>query len=103
MGGSLKRATFTHVSHDEKEATLKSLLAKKSYYFSQMEKTTSTEEKGLWKAIQRWYLFRPVMYHKENLLEYIKHPILTLGMVWMYIVLTLSAVKQTLKSFLKKH
>lgn len=88
-GGLLKRATFTWVDHDEKLVTLKNILDKKRYYFNQMNKTIEGEEGGLLKALRRWYFFRPVLYRPSNLLEYIKHPILALGMVYMYIRLTL--------------
>lgn len=97
MGGILERATFTGVAHDEKEVTLKNILAKKRYYFSVMGKTTESEENGTMKAIKRWYFFRGVLYRGENLREYIKHPILTLGMVYMYIALTFIWLVEILK------
>ena len=97
MGGALERAIFTGVAHDEKEVTLKNILAKKRYYFSVMGKTTESEENGTMKAIKRWYFFRGVLYRGENLIEYVKHPILTLGMVYMYIALTFIWIVEVLK------
>jgi len=97
MGGYLERAPFTGVAHDEKEVTLKNILAKKRYYFSVMDKTMKTEENGTMKAIKRWYFFRGVLYRGENLIEYIKHPILTLGMIYMYIALTFVWIEEVLK------
>jgi len=97
MGGYLERADFTGVNHDEKEVTLKNILEKKRYYFSVMNKTTESEEKGTMKAIKRWYFFRGVLYRWENIVEYIKHPILTLGMIYMYIALTFVWLYETLK------
>jgi len=97
MGGLLERAIFTGVAHDEKEVTLKNILEKKRYYFSVMDKTTKSEENGTMKALKRWYFFRGVLYRKENLIEYIKHPILTLGMIYMYIALTFIWISEILK------
>lgn len=100
-GGKIKRAVFTGVYHNEKKVTLKDILAKKRYYFSVMDRTISTEEKGFFKALQRWYFFRPVIYRKDNLKKYAAHPLLALGMFYMYFRLSLSAVHEILKSKLK--
>jgi glycosyltransferase involved in cell wall biosynthesis len=97
MGGYLERGTFTGVNHDEKEVTLKNILEKKRYYFSVMNKTTESEKNGTMKAIKRWYFFRGVLYRKENIIEYIKHPRLTFGMIYMYIALTFVWLCETLK------
>lgn len=97
MGGQIERAVFTGVDHDEKYVTLKNILDKKRYYFSVMDKTLSTEEGGFSKALKRWYFFRGVLYRPENLLEYIKHPILTLGMIHMYLALTFVWLQESFK------
>ncbi len=97
-GGIIKRATFTGVKHNEKRVTLKELLKKKKYYFSQIDKTLSTESQGFRKALSRWYFFRPVLYRGENLLRYIRHPFLAWGMFNMYLLLSLSAVAATFRS-----
>lgn len=94
MKGIIKRAVFTGVFHDEKYVTLKNLLKKKTYYFSVMNKTIESENKGFLKALSRWYFFRPVLYRTSNIIEYLKHPILTLGMLYMYFLLTLIGVKE---------
>lgn len=102
MGGMIKRAIFTGVYHDEKYVTLKNILQKKKYYFSVMHKTINSEEGGSKKALSRWYFFRPVLYRPSNLLRYLKHPLLTLGMIYMYFALTFIGVKEILKSKNKK-
>lgn len=99
-GGNLKRATFTKVYHDEKYVTLSNIIKKKNYYFGVMHKTINSEKNGFLKALQRWYFFRPVLYRKDNLKEYIKHPLLTIGLINMYIFLTLIGCINILKSFL---
>ncbi len=91
-GGLILRAVESYLMHDEKEATLKGLISKKYYYFSQMNKTFESEEKGFLKALQRWYFFRPVLYRGSNILKSIKHPIMTLGMLFMYICLSFTGV-----------
>lgn len=101
QGGLIKRAHFTGVWHDEKHVTLKTLLSKKKYYFSKMNKTIEAENNGLLKTIQRWYFFRPVLYKKENLINYLCHPVLTLGMVFMYVALTFIGVWEIALSKLK--
>lgn len=65
-----------------------------------MPKTLSSEEKGFMKALTRWYLFRPVMYQPNNLWLYIKHPLMTLGMLSMYFLLTLIGVSQIVNAYL---
>lgn len=101
-GGIIKRAVFTGVTHDEKKVTLRNLLAKKKYYFSVMNRTFSTEEKGSKKALQRWYFFRPVLYRRDNLKRYLRHPLLTLGMVFMYVCLTGIGVWEVLKTVFRR-
>lgn len=98
MGGLIKRGVFTGVLHDEKEVTLKNIIEKKKYYFSQMNTTLESEHNGNRKAFSRWYFFRPVLYRRQNLLQYFKHPILTSGMVYMYLSLTFVGVVEILKS-----
>lgn len=97
MGGIVKRATFTGVYHDEKYVTLENLLKKKTYYFSVMNKTIESEKGGFFKALSRWYFFRPVLYRPANIIEYIKHPLLTAGMLYMYLRLSIIGVKEILK------
>ncbi|WXR60781.1 glycosyltransferase family 2 protein [Peptostreptococcaceae bacterium AGR-M142] len=92
LNGIIKRACFTGLYHDEKKVTLKNILEKKAYYFRKMKTTLKTEESGSSKAFSRWYFFRPVLYRGSNLKEYIKHPLLTLGVINMYILLTFVGV-----------
>lgn len=94
QGGIIRRATFTAVKHNEKEVTLQNLLEKKRYYFQVMPQTLETEEGGFRKALARWYFFRPVLYHPSNLKKYRRHPVLTLGVAYMYLRLTMIGVSQ---------
>ncbi|MDY8095911.1 glycosyltransferase family 2 protein [Paenibacillus polymyxa] len=96
-GGVIRRAVFTRVYHDEKQVYLHDVLRKKAYYFSVMDRTMSSEEGGLRKALERWYFFRPVLYTWGNLKNYIRHPLLTMGMLWMYVCLTVIGVAAVLK------
>lgn len=93
MGGKIRRLKNNFIFHDEKQVTFENLLKKKQYYFKKMETTINTEENGLLKAIKRWYFFRPVLYRPSNIIKYLKHPILFLGMTFMYITLTAVYVK----------
>lgn len=88
FGGLIKKHIGKGLSHDEKEVTLSNILGKKKYHFEMMNTTFETEDKGLLKAFKRWYFFRPVMYRKVNLKLYLQHPILTIGMIAMYFMLT---------------
>ncbi|WP_426710753.1 glycosyltransferase family 2 protein [Cetobacterium sp. SF1] len=97
-GGIIKRASFTGVFHDEGYLTLKNILKKKLYYFSVMDKTLESEENGFLKALSRWYFFRPILYSKKNIKEYFKHPILFLGMIYMYLLLSIIGVYAIIKN-----
>lgn len=97
-GGEIRRAVFTRIYHDEKQVYLNDILRKKAYYFSVMDQTISSEEGGFRKALERWYFFRPVLYSRANLLRYLRHPLLTAGMCWMYICLSVLGVTALLKS-----
>ncbi|WP_374019388.1 glycosyltransferase family A protein [Paenibacillus thiaminolyticus] len=98
MGGIVRRATFSRIYHDEKKVLLRELLSKKAYYFSVMDRTLTSEREGFRKALERWYFFRPVLYSRANLLKYIKHPILTVAMLYMYVCLSLIGAAALLKS-----
>ena len=87
-GGLIIKHTGHGVYHDEKKVTLINIFQKKKYHFSVMNKTFESEDAGLLKALKRWYFFRPVMYKVCNLKLYVKHPVLTVGMISMYFVLT---------------
>ncbi len=88
QGGKISKVFDVGVYHDEKEVTLINILRKKNYYFSKMKTTVDTETNGYGKAFSRWYLFRKGYYKLENLTSYLKHPLLFLGMMVMYIALT---------------
>lgn len=92
QGGLILRAVDTSLLHDEKEATLKGILLKKYYYFSQMNRTFESEDRGLFKALSRWYFFRPVLYRFSNIMKAFRHPILAMGMLFMYICLSFIGV-----------
>lgn len=95
-GGIVKKLMVSGLYHDEKEVTLFNIIKKKKYYFRMMNKTIETEEKGFFKALSRWYLFRPVYYRIDNLKLYLMHPLLTFGVILMYIALTLIGVYEVI-------
>ncbi|RUL52005.1 MULTISPECIES: glycosyltransferase family 2 protein [Lysinibacillus] len=97
-GGTIRRAIFSGVYHDEGHVTLKNIISKKAYYFNQMPKTFQSEEQGFKKALTRWYFFRIGLYSIGNLKRYVKHPLLASGMFFMYIALTAVAIQSLLKS-----
>jgi len=97
MGGQIFKHMGKGLYHDEKKVTVKNILGKKKYHFQMMNTTFETEQNGLLKAFKRWYFFRPVMYKKDNVKEYFKHPILTLGMIGMYVALTAIGCMEILK------
>lgn len=101
-GGIIKKLMVSGIYHDEKEVTLSNILQKKKYYFKMMNKTIDTEEKGLLKALTRWYLFRPVYYRKKNLKLYMQHPMLTFGVVFMYVALTFIGAYEVLIHKIKR-
>lgn len=92
QGGKIGRITTTHILHDEKKVTLKSLLNKKSYYFETMPVTAQTERHGWRNILQRWYFFRPTLYRMQNLQRYLRQPHLALSMFFIYILLSILAV-----------
>jgi len=94
MGGTIIKLPYSGIYHDEKHVTVKNLFAKKTYHFKMMGRTLETEDDGFMKAVKRWYFFRPVMYKKENLKLYFRHPVLTMLMVLMYLGLSVIAVSQ---------
>ena len=100
-GGIIKKLMVSGLYHDEKEVTLVNIIQKKKYYFKMMNKTIETEDQGFFKALSRWYLFRPVYYRKKNLKLYAKHPLLTCGVFFMYIALTFVGGYEVLKHKLK--
>lgn len=91
QNGKIEKLMETGLYHDEKKVTLRNILEKKNYYFSKLSITTSSEKGGLSKALTRFYLFRPVYYTPKNLLAYVKHPLLFMGMINMYVLLTIIA------------
>lgn len=93
-GGKIIKLTESGLEHDEKHVTVQNLFGKKNYHFKMMGKTLESESNGFLKAFKRWYFFRPVMYRKENMKMYIKHPGLATLMVMMYLTLTGMAATQ---------
>ncbi|MGL1893074.1 MAG: glycosyltransferase [Spirochaetaceae bacterium] len=96
-GGYILRAVDTFLRHDEKEATFKGIISKKYYYFNLMNKTFESEDKGFLKALSRWYFFRPVLYRAGNILRALRHPILAMGMFFMYVCLSFTGVVALLR------
>lgn len=89
LGGRITKLHRYGVHHDEKKVTLIDILKKKNYYFSKMTVTAESETKGYSKAMNRWYFFRRGYYQKNNAILYLFHPLLFLGMIAMYCMLTL--------------
>jgi len=88
------------IYHDEKKVTLRDLLRKKNSYFCCMLESGKCSK---WDIIKRYYFFRPHLYHKENLKKYIRHPVLTIGVILMYLVLTLNFLWVSIsQNFIKK-
>jgi len=101
-GGKVIRQRAAKLKHDEKEVYFSELFGKKGYYFGAMHKTGASEEQGFTEMLKRWYPFRKVYYERQNVKEYIKHPMLAGGMVGMYAGLTFLAAKNLGKESLKK-
>ena len=101
-GGKVVRQRAAKLRHDEKEVHFTELFGKKGYYFGAMHKTGTSEEQGFREMVKRWYPFRKVYYEPQNVIEYVKHPMLTSGMVGMYAGLTFLAVKNLGVETLKK-
>lgn len=98
QGGKILKHIGKGLSHDEKKVTISNILGKKKYHFTAMNTVFETEENGLLKAFKRWYFFRPVMYRKENIKLYLRHPLLTLGMIGMYGLLTIIGCSEIIKN-----
>lgn len=101
-GGKVVRQRAAKLRHDEKEVHFSELFGKKGYYFGAMHKTGTSEEQGFREMVKRWYPFRKVYYESQNVIEYVKHPMLASGMVGMYAGLTFLAVKNLGVETLKK-
>ncbi len=97
-GGLIEKHLGSMLLHDEKKVTFGNLFSKKKYHFKMMNKTFETEENGLLKALKRWYFFRPVMYKPVNLKLYLRHPLLTIGMIGMYFGLTFVGCREILRN-----
>lgn len=96
MGGVIIKLPMSGLMHDEKKVTIRNLFLKKNYHFKMIGRTLDSEAEGLLKAAKRWYFFRPVMYRKENIKLYFKHPLLTALMIIMYLGLSFIAVGQVI-------
>ncbi len=91
QGGIVRRAVFTGMKHNEGYNTFKAIMDKKRYYFDAMQGTITEERQGFFKALSRWYFFRPVLYRPSNMLRYLRHPVLALAMFYMYFRLSFAA------------
>lgn len=93
-GGRVLKSDTIYISHDEKYVTMGKLLSKKNYYFEEMEKHSSAVK--LTDLIKKYYFFRKQLYLRDNFLQYISHPILTGGVMVMYLLLTFSMAQSFL-------
>jgi glycosyltransferase involved in cell wall biosynthesis len=92
-GGQVAKFDLS-LDHDEKHVTLRGVLIKKSYYFSQMGNHEAVKLKELFK---KFYFFRRQLYLKKNLIKYIRSPFLCLGVITMYLMLTFNGAYRVLK------
>lgn len=83
------------IYHDEGEVTLTNLLNKKKYYF---DSASSHEEVKLTQMLSRFYFFRKQLYTVENLVRYIAHPVLTAGVFYMYLRLSLLGIESVISN-----
>lgn len=84
-GGRVGKLESTFILHDEKQVTLRGLLQKKAYYFSEMGGHQAVR---FYDVLKRFYFFRTQLYRKENLMQYLRFPTLTVGVLLLYTVLT---------------
>lgn len=91
VGKRIMKTKGSKISHDEKKVTFKGLMKKKQGYFTSMGGHEAVSLKSM---IKKYYFFRKQLYVKSNLIQYVKHPMLFFGVVWMYIVLTVMGIKR---------
>lgn len=99
-GGLVRRVLDTYLTHDEGLVTIKNLFEKKSYYFSKINQTLDSEDRGFMKALSRWYFFRPYLYSRKSLGLYIKKPAMAVGLFFMYVSLTIMAVTALVRKYI---
>jgi glycosyltransferase involved in cell wall biosynthesis len=88
LGYKIGRANDIYIMHDEKYVSFRNLIKKKTNYFNNMTSHKSVTFKSM---LSKFYFFRPQLYHKNNLAQYIKHPFLFSGVITLYSTLTLIA------------
>lgn len=87
-GQKILKIKDVKILHDEKHVTFSKLVSKKKGYFMSMGEHESVKLKNI---IPRFYFFRKQLYYKENLIKYLYHPLLLIGVVIMYVYLSCSA------------
>jgi len=95
-GMIVRKVRDVYIKHDEKHVTYANLMAKKQGYFVSMGEHESVT---IYSMISKFYFFRKQLYFPKNLIQYVKHPTLWLGVMWMYTSLTFLGIKNI---FLKK-
>lgn len=99
LGLRISKTDEVYILHDEKFVTLSNLLGKKTAYFNTMACNKSV---NIMDVISRYYFFRPQFYNLKNVKLYILHPIIFLGVIFLYTSLTLIGVKNYIhRSFSK--
>ncbi|MHB8984372.1 MAG: glycosyltransferase family 2 protein [Eubacteriales bacterium] len=88
-GGKVEKISGVYLMHDEKFVSLKALLRKKTGYFTCM---SGHEAVNLREIVKRFYFFRPHLYKTENLLSFLRHPVLFAGVVALYFTQTMLAI-----------
>lgn len=91
VGKCIMKIQEATIKHDEKKVSFSGLMKKKQGYFTSMGEHEAVSIKSM---ISKYYFFRKQLYVPKNLLQYLKHPLLFVGVVWMYIVLTFMGIKR---------
>ena len=95
-GGRIGKIRNVSILHDEKQISLKKLIQKKSYYFTEM----SSHQAVTWRDMfGRFYFFRAQLYHPENLKKYVLHPFLFSGVLILYTIMTMIAGRKLIYRF----
>ncbi|MEN8905067.1 MAG: glycosyltransferase [Clostridiales bacterium] len=94
LGYKIGRVNNIFINHDEKYVSLKNLLKKKTGYFNNMSRHKAVNLKSV---LTKFYFFRSQLYHPSNIKEYLKHPLLFFGVIFLYIILTIFAFMHFMK------
>lgn len=97
--GRVIKIDTVSIRHDEKRVTLGNLLSKKNYYFDEMAKHSAVK---LTDMLKKFYFFRKQLYLRDNISQYFAHPLLTGGVVLLYLLLTFSSAQAFLSKGVRR-